>query len=80
MEISDQTIRDILKNACTRVDFSRAKPEASLRQAGMDSMEIANIMLGVEEACGIKIPDSDLDGLDSIAAIVSYVRTKKAGQ
>jgi len=37
-------------------------------------------MLEVEEAYSIKIPDSDLDGLDSIAAIASYVRTKKTGQ
>lgn len=80
MDITEQAVRQILKSASGRIDFTQARPDASLRNAGMDSMEISNIMLEVEEAYGIKIPDSDLDGLDSIDAIVSYVRTKKAGQ
>ena len=79
MEITEQAIRQILKNAAGRIDFSQARPDDSLRKAGMDSMEISNIMLEIEEAYGIKIPDGDLDGLDTIAAIVGYVREKMKG-
>jgi len=77
MQITEEALRGILKAASGRIDFSKLKSDASLRGSGMDSMEMSNIMLEIEEAYGIKIPDSDLDELDSIGDILDYVRARK---
>jgi len=77
MKITEQVIRDSLKRNSGRVDFSKIALKDSLRKAGMDSMEISHLMLEIEEAGGVTIPDEDLDGLDSDKEILAYLQSKQ---
>jgi acyl carrier protein len=65
-----------LRNACVDVDTSNMSVNSSFRKSGLDSMDIAMLMLDIEETYGIKIPSSDISSLDSVATIVDYVNKK----
>jgi len=43
---------------------------------GADSLDIAEIALGVEEAFEIDIPDSDLEGINSVASMARYIQER----
>jgi acyl carrier protein len=46
---------------------------ASLMDLGLDSLDHATVLLQVEEAFGIKIPDEETEKLISVQSLVSYV-------
>ncbi len=57
-------------------DLNNVSNDTSLTEAGVDSLDMANILLGIEEKYEVKIPDEDMDQLDSIDAIVKYLASK----
>ncbi len=42
-----------------------------------DSMDIATLLLEVEEKYGIEISEDDMDSLQTVGDIVQYIETKK---
>lgn len=48
-------------------------PDASFYEQGIDSLDALGIVLRVEEAYGIKIPDDEVENLDSINALAAYI-------
>ena len=57
-------------------DIGPAEQSKSLKELGVDSLEIANILLAIEEKFDIKIPDADVDQLINVEVIVSYVQSR----
>lgn len=55
---------------------AEADHEKSLKELGMDSLDVANILLAVEEKFDLKIPDSDVQGLSTLDAIAKYVESR----
>ena len=49
-------------------------PDKPLLESGLDSLDIANFFLSVEEKYGIKIDDADLEKLNTIRKIVAYLQ------
>jgi acyl carrier protein len=56
-------------------DTDRAK---TLREIGIDSLDLSGILLEIEEKFNIKIPDQDIERLETIDKIVEYI-TEKSG-
>lgn len=48
--------------------------EETFDQAGLDSLDQAQLHMRLEEAHGVRIADEDFEACNSIAAIVAYVR------
>jgi acyl carrier protein len=71
-------IREIIASAKDDIDMSQLGVESPLEESGLDSMDIASILIGVQEEFDIKIPDSDVDSLVSIKSIVDYVASRTA--
>ena len=42
-----------------------------------DSMDIATLLLEVEEKYGIEISEDDMDSLQTVGDIIQYIETKK---
>ncbi len=42
-----------------------------------DSMDIATLLLDVEENCGIEIDEDEMEGLKTVGDIVKYIESKK---
>lgn len=56
--------------------ITAADLEKPLKDLGMDSLDIANVLLVVEEKFDIKIPDADVQGLSTLDSIVRYVEAR----
>lgn len=74
MNVTQQDIFAVIKAAGVSVDLSKIDASASLTKSGIDSLEMMNVFLGIEERFGIRIPDDDADRLDSVDAIVDYLQ------
>jgi acyl carrier protein len=53
------------------------KPEASfVEDLGADSLDIVELIMGIEEEFDIEIPDEDAEKLTTVGEAMSYVKTK----
>lgn len=80
MPVSETQIIEMIRHSGAVVDLEQLTPSSSLHDFGLDSMDMANVLLEIEETLGFKIPDDDVLQLDSISSIVSYVNTRLEGE
>jgi len=53
------------------------KPEASfVEDLGADSLDIVELIMGIEEEFDIEIPDEDAEKLTTVGEAMDYVRSK----
>ncbi|TLD88200.1 phosphopantetheine-binding protein [Helicobacter sp. MIT 05-5294] len=76
MEISKKMIREILKEIDILGEVDELSDDLGLVEQGVDSLDMANLYLKLEEHFGIKIPDSDLHLVQSIKNIEEYIQNK----
>ena len=76
MRATSNNIKKIIADADTLVDITKLKNDILLKDQGVDSLDLANILLLLEEKFEIKIPDQDLDQVQSINAIIEYINKK----
>lgn len=51
-------------------------PSVLLSEQDVDSLDLSGMLLSIEEAFGIEIPDEDIDGIQTINDIVVYINVK----
>ncbi len=73
MKASVEDIKEIIVEAEVLGDVSEMKDDVALREQGIDSLDIVNVYLLLEERFNVKIPDEDLDKVQTIEDILSYV-------
>lgn len=76
MIIKAEDIREIIEEADIIEDIAVLDNDASLPEQGVDSLDMSNIYLLIEEKFGVHLPDEDLDQLLSINDIVKYLENK----
>ena len=74
MDATSEEIMAIVKGVGISADISGITADARLRAAGVDSIEMFTVFLALEEKFGIKIPDADVDKLDTVNNIVLYLQ------
>ena len=78
MEITEKDIKDLMKQIDIIKDsIDSIDAEVSLIEQGIDSLDMLNVYLLIEEKYNIKIPDEDIPKLTSIKNIVDYIKSKK---
>ena len=56
---------------------SQIKPEASfVEDLGADSLDIEELIMGIEEEFDIEIPDEDAEKLTTVGEALNYVKSK----
>ena len=73
MIVKFNDIISAVENAGLSVDVTDIKGSDSLSDAGVDSLEIMSFFLAIEEKFNVKFPDEDIDALDTIDDIISYM-------
>jgi acyl carrier protein len=48
-----------------------------VKEMGVDSLSMVEIMVAAEERFGVRIPDSELDGLPTIHAVTTFIHTQQ---
>ncbi|MGH0035193.1 MAG: acyl carrier protein [Myxococcota bacterium] len=61
------------------VDRDDVRPDANiLDDLGADSLDVVELVMSIEEAFDLEIPDEDVEGMRTIADVESYVTKKLA--
>ena len=77
MQIRLNDVIDIMRKADIKPEIiAILKPDTSLMEAGVDSMDIANVLFTIEDQYNIKIPDEETMELDSINLLIKLVNKK----
>lgn len=73
MNVTQQDILSVIEKAGVSFDVAKIKSGTTLKEAGVDSLEMMNVLLGIEEQYGVHISDEDADQLETVDAIVAYL-------
>ena len=73
MPLTEHELMEIIRNADTQIDFSKLEADTPFDSAGADSLDLMNILLGVQEKLDIEIPDDEVENLDAVNKILDYV-------
>lgn len=73
MNATIENVKEIIVEADVLGDVATLKNDVPLREQGIDSLDVVNIYLLLEEKFDVKIPDEDLNQVLSINDIVHYI-------
>lgn len=63
----------------TKIDSSKISRESSfIDDLNLDSLDIVELMMKMEDEFGIEIPEEDAEGLKTVSDVISYLETKKS--
>ena len=68
-----QTVSDILAK---RVDVSGLKEEDSLKEIGLDSLDLVEVMLEIEDTLQIEFDSEEIAGLTTLKSVLDLINTK----
>lgn len=66
-------IRQIITDNTNDIDGTLIPADAKLLDAGLDSLDIATVLLEVQEEFEVTIPEEQEEGLGTIGEIAAYV-------
>jgi len=76
MTATVEEIRNIIEEADTMAELESLKNNVPLTDQDIDSLDMANVLLLIEEKYGITIPDTDTGLLGTVDDIVAYINSK----
>ncbi|MCW0256644.1 phosphopantetheine-binding protein [Campylobacter lari] len=76
MKIKAKDILEILKEVGVLVDINTLEINKPLKDQGIDSLDMANLFLNLQEKYNIEIPMEDVEKLTSIERIIQYINLK----
>ena len=67
-----------LVSEATKIDLAKIKTETSfVDDLNLDSLDIVELMMKMEDEFGVEIPEEDAEGLKNIQDVVTYLEKKK---
>ena len=78
MEATIENVKEVIVEAEVLADVAEMKSDIALSEQGIDSLDVVNVYLLLEEKFGVQIPDEDLEHVRTIDAIVEYINSKLA--
>jgi acyl carrier protein len=69
----EQKIRDLISKSVARFDGNAVKADGLLIDSGLDSLDIATVLLEVQEAFDITLPERREDEYDTLAKLAAFV-------
>lgn len=76
MKATIENVKEVIAEAEVLVDVSDMKNDIPLTEQGIDSLDVVNVYLLLEEKFDVKIPDEDLNKLQTIDNIIEYINIK----
>lgn len=73
MKATIENVKEVIAEAEVLGDVSEMESGVPLAEQGIDSLDVVNVYLLLEEKFDIKIPDQDLSQVQTIDSIVEYV-------
>ncbi|WP_196591285.1 phosphopantetheine-binding protein, partial [Pectinatus frisingensis] len=63
----------LIKKQRSRIDFDITEKTALKDDLGVDSIELVEFVINIEDEFGIDIPDEDVDGMVSMGDMLNYL-------
>lgn len=60
------------------IEPSIVTEQSTLQDLGADSLDMVEIIMQIEEECGIEINDEDAEGLHNVGDVIAYVHRLSA--
>jgi len=76
MKATIENVKEIIVEADVLGDVDEMKSDVALSEQGIDSLDVVNVYLLLEEKFDVQIPDEDLDKVTTINSIVEYINNK----
>jgi acyl carrier protein len=67
----------IVEDVCSQVRVGENDYDTPLKDLGVDSLDVAGIFLAIYEKLGVRVPDDEIDRLNTVRLIVGYLDGKK---
>lgn len=68
------TIFHLLSNIAPEADLNQLKGDEEIRETlGIDSYDFLNFMIGLNDAYGVEIPETDYGKLNTLNEIITYL-------
>jgi len=72
-----EKVRQLISDA-TKIDLDKIKNETSfVDDLNLDSLDIVELMMKMEDEFGVEIPEEDAEGLKSVGDVIGYIENKK---
>jgi len=78
MKATIENVKEVIAEAEVLGDANEMKSNIALSEQGIDSLDVVNVYLLLEEKFDVKIPDEDLEQVQTIDEIVKYINNKLA--
>ncbi|HEL0015877.1 phosphopantetheine-binding protein [Streptococcus equi] len=72
-EVILEKIIALIKKQRSRIDFDITEKTALKDDLGVDSIELVEFVINIEDEFGIDIPDEDVDGIVSMGDMLNYL-------
>ena len=59
-----------------RIDISSLKETDSLKEIGLDSLDLVEVMLEIEDALGIEFDSEEIGGLSTLQSVLDLINSK----
>jgi len=76
MKATIENVKEVIAEAEVLGDASEMKSDVALSEQGIDSLDVVNVYLLLEEKFDVKIPDEDLMHVTTIDSIVTYINNR----
>ena len=70
------TVKSILSKR--GVDTSKLKEDDSLQELGLDSLDLVEVMLEIEDALNIEFSSNEIASLNTVKDVAELINSKKA--
>ena len=71
------TIKDILARQL-RIDENDIDEDTLLREdLGVDSLDVVEMLVAIEDECGVMVPDDEIANLKTVGDVAKYVEENK---
>lgn len=75
----EDLVKGILFQVAPELEGEEIDPNEPFReQFEIDSMDFLNLMIGLNKATGIEIPEEDYPQLESLSGCVAYLKRRKS--
>lgn len=72
-----EKIADVIRSHLALDESIKITPASSLKEMKIDSLDVIEIIMKIEEAFGIEIPDEKLNDFKNLGDIANYVKQIK---
>lgn len=76
MKATVENVKEVIAEADVLGDATEMQSDVALSEQGIDSLDVINVYLLLEEKFNVKIPDEDLDKVATIDDIVKYINAQ----